>query len=123
MLVAQRIALDPNIKQVDYFKRASGTARFAYNWALTEWNAQYRNGDRPSEAALRRQLNAIKRQQFPWMTEVSKSVIQAAIINLGDAWSRFFKGLKKAKAKVNRPKLKKKGKGTASTPEPSLSLQ
>jgi len=110
VLVAHRIALDPNIKQVDYFKRASGTARFAYNWALTEWNAQYRNGDRPSEAALRRQLNAIKRQQFPWITEVSKSVIQAAIINLGDAWSRFFKGLKKAKAKVNRPKLKKKGK-------------
>jgi putative transposase len=117
VLVAHRIALDPNIKQVDYFKRASGTARFTYNWALTEWNAQYRNGDRPSEAALRRQLNGIKRQQFPWMTEVSKSVIQAAIRNLGDAWSRFFKSLKEAKsskrksgqAKFNRPKLKKKG--------------
>ena len=27
-----------------YFARASGTARFAYNWALAEWRRQYKAG-------------------------------------------------------------------------------
>ena len=34
MLIAHRIALDPNNVQATYFARAAGTARFAYNWAL-----------------------------------------------------------------------------------------
>jgi putative transposase len=43
--------------------RASGTARFAYNWALAEWRRQYAAGEKPNDTALRRQLNAIKREQ------------------------------------------------------------
>jgi putative transposase len=37
MLIAHKIALAPNNKQATYFFKASGVARFAYNWALTEW--------------------------------------------------------------------------------------
>ena len=40
MIVAHKIALDPNDKQATYFARAAGTARFAYNWALAEWQRQ-----------------------------------------------------------------------------------
>ncbi len=71
MLISHRIALDPNDKQATYFAKACGTARFAYNWALGEWQRQYeaRKADaslpRPSEAALRRQLNDIKTEQLP----------------------------------------------------------
>ena len=36
MLMAHRIALDPNRKQATYFAQAAGTARFAFNWALAE---------------------------------------------------------------------------------------
>jgi len=36
MLIAHRIALDPNNTQATYLARASGVARFAYNWALAE---------------------------------------------------------------------------------------
>ena len=57
MMVAHKIALDPNNKQRSYFARASGAARFAYNWALGEWKRQYRAGGKPSEVSLRRQLN------------------------------------------------------------------
>ena len=73
MLIAHRIALNPNSAQATYFARAVGTARFAYNWALAEWQRQYEacnldnSQPKPSQAALRRQLNAIKREQFPWM--------------------------------------------------------
>lgn len=41
MLIAHRIALDPNNIQATYLARAAGTARFAYNQALAEWKRQY----------------------------------------------------------------------------------
>ena len=63
MLLAHKIALDPNAAQRLYLARASGTARFAYNWALGEWKKQYAAGDKPSDISLRKQLNAIKREQ------------------------------------------------------------
>jgi hypothetical protein len=45
---------------VDYFKRACGTARRVWNWALNEWNKQYAAGGRPNAMALKKQSNAIK---------------------------------------------------------------
>jgi hypothetical protein len=37
MLLAHKIALDPNVAQRLYFVQGAGTARFAFNWALDEW--------------------------------------------------------------------------------------
>jgi len=59
MLRVHKIKLDPNQAQAIYFARACGVARFAYNWALAEWKAQYDAGGKPSETALRKQLNGI----------------------------------------------------------------
>jgi len=109
MLIAHKIALKPNNMQKTYFSKASGTARFAYNWALSEWKAQYdahktdTSQPKPSQAALRRQLNAIKQEQFPWMLEVTKNAPQMAIIQLGVAFKNFFNG------HANYPKFRKKG--------------
>ncbi|WP_298223937.1 helix-turn-helix domain-containing protein [Acidocella sp.] len=36
MLIAHRIALDPTNAQRTHFARASGTARFAWNWVLSQ---------------------------------------------------------------------------------------
>lgn len=96
MLVAHRIRLDPNKVQATHLARAAGAARFAYNWALAEWQRQYqaRKADpalpAPSQLSLRRQLNAIKRAQFPWMLEVTKNAPQMAIIQLGRAFENIF---------------------------------
>lgn len=109
MLIAHRIALDPNHAQATYLARAAGTARFAYNWALAEWKRQYDawkadNGlPKPSQAALRRQLNAVKREQFPWMLEVTKNAPQMAIIQLGQAFQNFFAG------RARYPQFRRKG--------------
>jgi transposase len=65
LILAHKIALDPNTEQRSYLARAAGTARFAYNWALAEWQRQHKNGGKPSEGALRRLLNEIKHEQFP----------------------------------------------------------
>ena len=109
MLVAHRIRLDPNNVQATYLTRAAGTARFAYNWALSEWQKQYEackadpTQTRPSEAALRRQLNSIKRERFPWMLEVTKSAPQMAIMQLGRAFENFFTG------RARYPRFRRKG--------------
>ncbi|MHB1642606.1 MAG: RNA-guided endonuclease InsQ/TnpB family protein [Acidithiobacillus sp.] len=109
MLMAHKIALNPNNTQATYFARASGTARFAYNWALAEWQRQYEawKADNrrplPSQTALRRQLNAIKREQYPWMLEVTKNAPQMAIMQLGDAFKNFWGG------RAQYPKFRKKG--------------
>lgn len=109
MLIAHKIALDPNNVQATYFARAAGTARFAYNWALAEWQRQYEASKadpalpKPSQMALRRQLNGIKGAQFPWMLEVTKNAPQMAIIQLGAAFKNFFAG------RAKYPKFRKKG--------------
>ncbi|QGU31867.1 RNA-guided endonuclease InsQ/TnpB family protein [Thermochromatium tepidum] len=109
MLIAHRIALDPNNTQATYLARACGVARFAYNWALAEWKRQYEAAKadpslpKPSQMALCRQLNAIKREQFPWMLEVTKNAPQMAIIQLGQAFQNFFAG------RARYPQFRKKG--------------
>ena len=109
MLTAHKICLKPNNKQATYFARASGVARFSYNWALAEWNKQYaawkldNNLPKPSETALRRELNSIKKKSFPWMLEVTKNAPQMAIIQLGKAFKNFFDGHTKY------PQFRKKG--------------
>jgi Helix-turn-helix domain len=103
MIIAHKIALDPHEAQRSYYARACGTARFAYNWALAEWNRQYFAGEKPSEASSRRKLNSIKDEQFPWMREVTKNAPQQAIKNLGTAFKNFFAGTGKY------PQFKKKG--------------
>ncbi|MCC2973731.1 transposase [Massilia sp. IC2-476] len=109
MLVAHRIRLAPSNVQAAYLARAAGVARFAYNWALAEWKRQYEAGKldqalpKPSEAALRRQLNAIKREQFPWMLEVTKNAPQMAIMQQGEAFKNFFE------RRARYPAFRKKG--------------
>ena len=100
--LSHRIALDPTVKQEQVLRQAVGVARFAYNWALAEWKRQYEAGEKPNECKLRRQLNAIKGEKFPWMLDVPKSVPQQAIKNLGQACKGFFQGL------ADCPKFKKK---------------
>lgn len=56
MLIAHRIALDPNNVQTTYLARAAGVARFAYNWALAEWQRQYVASQ--ADPTLRRRLSS-----------------------------------------------------------------
>jgi len=109
VIIAHCIALNPNNNQATYLSKAAGTARFAYNWALAKWDEQYKlwqednSRTKPSQYSLRRELNAIKHERFPWMLEVTKNAPQMAIIQLGKAFSNFF--AKRAKY----PKFRKKG--------------
>lgn len=83
MIRGHTIALDPTAEDRVYFAKASGTARFAYNWALGEWKRQYAAGEKPNANKLRKQWNAIRHTEFPWSDEVTKCAGSQAISNLG----------------------------------------
>lgn len=106
MILAHQIKLEPNNKQVTYFKKASGVARFAYNWALSYYKEQRALDPtyKFRETELRKVLNSIKHEQFPWMDEVTKCAPQLAIkVNLNNAFRNFFK------RNADFPKFHKKG--------------
>lgn len=69
---AHKIRLCPNNKQANYFVRACGCARKAFNWGLDQWQKQYEAGEKPSAYALKKQFNSIKRDEFPFVYEVTK---------------------------------------------------
>jgi len=113
MIKAHKIRLNPTPEQANYFARAAGTARFVWNWALAEWNRQYEAGEKPTALKLKKQFNAIRRDQFPWTWEVTKNASDQPFLDLGKAFTAFFEGLKNGKKK-GRPKFKSKKRSRAS---------
>ena len=107
MIRAHKIRIFPNKEQETGLKKACGCARKAWNWALSRWEETYKAGGKPSAYGLKKELNAIKEEQFPWMYESTKTAPEQAVLNLGKAYQNFFKGLK-AKRKVGKPKFKSK---------------
>ena len=109
---AYRYELKPNNKQVGLLIKACGVARFAYNWALDRRVALFKENEGKDKftnaIAQHRQLNALKKTEFPWMYEVSKCAPQVALRNLDVAFTNFWREYKLGK-RVGFPKFKKKG--------------
>lgn len=111
MVLGQVIALNPTVVQTIAFARAAGTARFTYNWALAEWQHQYRSGLKPTANKLKKQFNSIKRAKFPWIMESPRDANSQAFGDLRAAFSNFFascKGERKG-SRVGYPKFRRKG--------------
>lgn len=99
MFRAQLIPMRLNKAQRVYMAQAAGTARFAYNWALAEWKRQAKEwwdsekaSPYPSAFALQKQFNAIKREQFPWITNVAADIPEKAIFAVGQAVEAYRAG-------------------------------
>lgn len=90
--IAHKIRLEPNNTQKTYMNKAMGCARLAYNWALTEWKRAYSADEKPNAFKIIKSFNAIRKEQFPFTYEVSKAVTSHAILNLGVAFTNFFRG-------------------------------
>ena len=101
--LSHKICLDPTRSQEIYFRKACGTARFVWNWALAQWKEDYQNGEKPNGLRLKKTFNALKAAEYPWVYEVSKYASQQPFIFLQTAFQRFFKQLGKY------PRFKKKG--------------
>lgn len=109
MIKAHKIRLNPTPEQAQYFTKAAGTARFCFNWALAEWKQHYEAGGKPNAKALKKQFHALRKQQFPWTYDVSKSIVEGAFMDVASAFKHFFEGLQTGK-KRGYPKFKTKRK-------------
>lgn len=112
---SQVFLLRPNQSQAEYFARAAGIARFAYNWALTEWKRQavawWESGKQtefPNTLSLQKQFNSVKRECWPWMADVSKLAPEGAIFAVGQAFDAFRAG------QSRYPRFKAKGRAKES---------
>ena len=104
MHLSHKIRLSPNSAQKTYFQKAAGCTRLAYNWGLGEWSSQFKNGGKPTAYGLKKQFNSIKKAEFPFVYEVTKSACERAFFDLDSAFKSFFKKTSKY------PRFKKRGK-------------
>lgn len=99
---AHVIRLNPTPEQEVYFRKACGVARHAYNWALARWKEARAKGERVKIKDLKAEYNRIKREQFPWVYEVTKCAPEQAFSDLNHAFANYFR----KKQEGTQPKLK-----------------
>ena len=112
---AYKTELAPNNVQKTLLHKSAGTARFAYNWGLQRKQDVYEMNQlpvpyikTPTAIDLHKELNILKKTDYPWMYEVSKCCPQEALRSLDVAYQRFFKKIS------GHPKLKSKKNGVGS---------
>ena len=88
---AYRYELKPNNRQRTLLFKAAGTARFAYNWGLARRKEEYKQTGKGSNFfEQNKQLNKLKKTDFPWMYEVSSRIPLQALRDLQQAFENFF---------------------------------
>ncbi|MHA2169949.1 MAG: RNA-guided endonuclease InsQ/TnpB family protein [Candidatus Kariarchaeaceae archaeon] len=100
-----KVELKPNNKQITLLKKHAGTSRFAWNWGLAQRQELYKWAKKSTNSIKQhKELNKLKRTQFPWMYEVSKCAPQEALRDLDRAFENFYV------KRTGFPNFKKKGK-------------
>lgn len=104
MYKAFQYRLYPNNSQKELIHKHCGSVRFLYNLALeTKTTAYLGNRVNLSRYDLQKQLVDLKKE-LPWLKETNSQSLQSALINLDEAYKKFFKG-------AGFPKFKKKTNG------------
>ncbi len=108
---AYKTELKLNNQQRTLLAGCAGTARFAFNWGLRQKiNAYKATGKSPGYPELHRQLNALKKGELAWMYNYSKTIPQEALRDLEQAFTNFFRRIKKGE-KPGFPRFKSRKRG------------
>lgn len=109
MIKGFKTEIKPNNKQITMLKQHCGTARFAYNWGLSQRIQQYEDTKKSDNAIQQHKtLTKLKKTEFLWMYNVSKCAPQEALRDLDAAYKKFFRD------KKGFPNFKKKREGRGS---------
>jgi len=111
MIKAHKIRLNPTSPQEAYFYRASGVARFAWNWALEEYKRRKVAGQEIAWNDIKKDFRARIETEFPFVHEVTKCAAEVTISDLRQAINTYYK-TKEAnpKSKVKFPGPRKRCK-------------
>lgn len=109
MILAKKIRLYPTAEQEYKLWKSVGTARFIYNWALNKQEENYKNGGKfIKDNDLRKEITQLKKDELPWLNEVSNNVAKQAVKDCCNAYKNFFKGL------ADKPRFKSRKKSRPS---------
>ena len=101
---ARKYRIYPTNSQKELIHKHCGSVRVLYNLALeTKTTAYLGNKVNLSRYDLQKQLVELKKE-LPWLKETNSQSLQSALINLDEAYKKFFKG-------AGFPKFKKKSNG------------
>jgi len=72
MIKTLKVKLLPNNKQQTRLFQFCGTKRFAYNWALSKQQENYKNGENfISDSELKKQFTMLKREEeYKWLNTI-----------------------------------------------------
>lgn len=111
--------LNPNNKQLTKLFQYAGCDRFAYNWAISREQDNYKQGNKfLSDSELRKEFTQLKKQsEYQWLNEVSNNVTKQAIKDACNTYKRFFKG------QCKYPKFKSKKHSIPSFYQDNIKIQ
>jgi putative transposase len=95
MIIALKVRLEPNNKQMSKLFQSAGVARWAYNWILARQEENYQNGGKfIKDGDLRKELTQLKQtEELKWLNDYSNNITKQAIKDACDAYYKFFKKL------------------------------
>jgi len=110
MLIALKIKLNPTNEQEKLFWKSAGTARWAYNYFLSESERIYtEEGRTVKEDEVRKKINnELKPITHIWLNEVGSNVMKQAVKDADTARTRWFQGIS------DKPKFKSRHKSKIS---------
>lgn len=89
---SQKIALAPTSEQRQWFAQQCGYARFAFNFALSDFKDGLANDEWRSERELRKRFNA-RKSEFEWTAACDQRAAAYGIAHLGNAIDRWQDGI------------------------------
>ena len=119
MIKSIKVRLSPNNKQLTKLFQYAGCARFAYNWAITREQENYKQGGEfLSDSKLRREFTQLKKlPEYEWLNEISNNITKQAIKDACNAYKRFLKG------QCRYPKFKSKRRSAPAFYQDNIKIQ
>jgi putative transposase len=106
---AHRIRLNPTSEQEQYFLRASGVARFSYNWGLSEYKRLKTDGQKIDWNQIKKDFRSRSHNEFPFIKEVTKCAAEEALSDVRCSIGTYYK-TKPKNHKCKFPGFRKRSK-------------
>lgn len=126
MISTYKYRIYPNRKQEELIQKTFGCVRFAYNTTLAHRKEVYEKENKSmSKFDCTNYLYCELKSKHEWLKEVDKWALDNAVLNMNDAFEKFFKehsGFPKFKSKHNKRKSYKTNCNHPKNQVPSIEI-